>query len=300
MTRLIDLHTHSTASDGSDSPRELLKNAVNAGLAAVALCDHDTISGLEEFENAAKEYPSLEAVPGVELSTRLFKKEIHIVGLCIDRTCPALVEPLAYLRQSRLTRNKSIIERLQTAGFMITEDDVATFAQGESAGRPHIARTLVEKGYFENVQAAFIKCLKPGTPFYVGREFLPPEQCIQMIHDAGGLAIWAHPMHERRGDRAFLRKFLKQLIGWGLDGVETRYALFTERQQAITNSVAEELGLLKSGGSDYHGINQPTIRLGIGTGSLEVPYDFLTAIQERRRDMTPAEKELSSPDGQKA
>lgn len=282
MNRPIDLHTHSNASDGSDTPAALLKNANDAGLAAIALCDHDTVSGLEEFENAAKEYPELEAVPGVELSTRLFSKEVHIVGLYIDRTCPALAEPLSYLRQSRLTRNKRILERLQTAGFMVTEEDVSVFAQGESAGRPHIARALVEKGYFETVQQAFVKCLKPGTPFYVGREFLPPDQCIQMIHDAGGLAIWAHPMHERRGDRAFLRKFLKQMMGWGLDGMETRYALFTERQLAITNAVADELGLLKSGGSDYHGANQPTIQLGVGTGNLEVPYDFLAALKERK------------------
>lgn len=283
MSSFIDLHTHSTASDGSDTPTILVENASKAGLAAIALCDHDTISGLEEFEHAAEANPDLEAVPGVELSTRLFSKEVHIVGLYVDKTCSVLAEPLAYLRQSRLTRNKRIIERLRTAGYMITEEDVAVFAQGESAGRPHIARALVEKGYFETVQAAFIKCLKPGTPFYVGREFLPPEQCIQMIHAAGGVAIWAHPMHERRGDRAYLRKMLKPMIGWGLDGMETRYALFTERQYAITNAVAEEMNLLKSGGSDYHGMNQPTIRLGKGTGNLEVPYEFLAAIKEYKK-----------------
>ena len=280
MTRLIDLHTHSVASDGSDTPAILLKNARDAGLSAVALCDHDTVSGLEEFENAATAYPDIEAIPGVELSTRLFKKEVHIVGLYVNRNCPALTEPLVFLRQSRLTRNKRIIELLRTAGYMISEDDVASFAQGESAGRPHIARALVAKGYFEDIQSAFTKCLKPNTPFYVGKEFLPPDQCIQIIHAAGGLAFWAHPMHERRGDRSFLRKFLKQLMGWGLDGLECRYALFTERQQAITNSVAEELNLLKSGGSDYHGQNQPTIHLGSGTGSLEVPYEYLEAIRE--------------------
>lgn len=281
MERKIDLHTHSTASDGSDSPTLLLKNALDAGLSAVALCDHDTVSGLEEFEQAAAGQP-IEAIPGVEISTMLFKKEIHIVGLYVDRNAPALRDPLAQLRRNREERNHKLIERLYNAGFQITEEDVAEFAQGESVGRPHIARALVKKGYFETVQAAFAKCLKRGTPFYIPRQFLPPDESIRIIHEAGGLAFWAHPMHERRGDRAFLRKFLKEMMRWGIDGVEGCYSLFTERQQAISQSVAEELGLLVSGGSDYHGSNQPTIALGTGLGNLFVPYEFLARIKAKK------------------
>lgn len=277
----IDLHTHSTASDGSDTPAKLLKNAESAGLAAVALCDHDTVSGLEEFEKAAESSP-LEAIPGVEISTMLFKKEVHIVGLYVDRKSEYIQAPLAQLRQNRIERNNKLIERLYNAGFRITPEDVAEFAQGESVGRPHIARALVKKGYFETVQAAFAKCLKRGTPFYIPRQFLPPDESIRIIHEAGGLAFWAHPMHERRGDRAFLRKFLKEMMQWGLDGVEGCYSLFTERQQAISQSVAEELGLLLSGGSDYHGSNQPTIALGTGLGNLHVPYSFLEKIKAKK------------------
>lgn len=281
MNRKIDLHTHSTASDGSDTPSQLLKNAVSIGLSAVALCDHDTIAGLEEFEDAAKNMP-IEAVPGVEISTMLFKKEVHIVGLFVDRKADCLKEPLALLRKNREERNDRLIERLYNAGFEITKDDVAEFAQGESVGRPHIARALVKKGYFENVQAAFAKCLKRGTPFYIPRQYLPPDESIHMIHQAGGLAFWAHPMHERRGDRSFLRKFLKEMMRWGIDGLEGCYSLFTERQQAISQLVAQELGLLLSGGSDYHGTNQPTISLGTGTGNLHVPYEFLDKIKEKK------------------
>ena len=281
MQRRIDLHTHSTASDGSDTPVQLLKNAENAGLAAVALCDHDTVSGLEEFEKAAQ-YRFIEAIPGIEISTSLFKKEVHIVGLYIDRTCESLHAPLVQLRQERIIRNIQIIERLYNAGFKITEEDVAEFSKGESVGRPHIARALVKKGYFETVQSAFVKCLKRGAPFYLPRKFLTLEESIRIIHEAGGLAFWAHPMHERRGDRAFLRKFLKEMMRFGIDGVEGCYSLFTERQQAITQSVAGELGLLLSGGSDYHGTNQPTISLGTGAGNLYVPYEFLAKIKEKK------------------
>ena len=144
IERKIDLHTHSTASDGSDSPTKLLENAVSVGLSAVALCDHDTISGLEEFEQAAKEMP-IEAIPGIEISTSLFSKEVHIVGLFVDRTSEHLNAPLALLRQNRDERNKKLIERLNSAGFEITHNDVAEFAQGESVGRPHIARAVVKK-----------------------------------------------------------------------------------------------------------------------------------------------------------
>ncbi len=281
MELKIDLHTHSTASDGSDTPAQLLQNALSAGLSAVALCDHDTVSGLEEFEQAAAGLP-IEAIPGVEISTMIFKKEIHIVGLYVDRNAPALRQPLALLRQNREERNSKLIERLCNAGFRITADDVAEFAQGESVGRPHIARALVKKGYFETVQGAFAKCLKRGTPFYIPRQFLPPDESIRIIHEAGGLAFWAHPLHEKRGDRSFLRKFLKEMMRWGIDGVEGCYSLFTERQQAISQAVAAELGLLVSGGSDYHGSNQPTIALGTGLGNLFVPYDFLTRIKEKK------------------
>lgn len=279
--RFIDLHTHSTASDGSDSPSGIIQKAEALGLAAVALCDHDTVSGLEEFESAAVT-SSVEAIPGIEISTMLFHKEVHIVGLFIDRNASCIQEPLAMLRRSRLERNEKIIERLFRAGFEITKEDVAAFAGGESIGRPHIARALIEKGYFENMQEVFAKCLKRGRPFYIPREHIQPDAAIRMIHQAGGLAFWAHPLHDRKGDRAFLKKFLKEMMRWDLDGVEGCYSLFTERQEAITQAVAADLGLLLSGGSDYHGKNQPTIALGTGLGNLKVPYSFLEEIKKRK------------------
>lgn len=281
MDSWIDLHTHSTASDGGDTPQNLLNHAKEAGLKAIALTDHDTVFGIRPFLEYAAAI-DMEAIPGIEISTFLFKKEIHILGLFIDDSAKSLLEPLAYLRQTRIDRNRKMMERLRSAGFLITDDDVNEFAQGDSIGRPHIARALVKKGYFETVQEAFAKCLKRGTPFYIPRNFLAPNQSIRIIREAGGLAFWAHPLHERRGDRAFLRKFLKQLMGWGLNGVEGYYSLFTERQHAITLSVAEELGLLVSGGSDYHGSNQPTISLGTGRGDLRIPYSVLEKIREYR------------------
>ncbi len=278
-TALIDLHTHSTASDGSDTPSQLLRLAEEKGLAAIALCDHDTISGLPEFLETKS---SVEAVPGIEFSTLLFSKEIHILGLYVDHTCEELRAPLEHLRQKRLERNKLIIERLHAAGFPITEKDVAEYAAGESIGRPHIARVLVEKGCFESMQAVFEKCLKRGRPFYLPKDFLQPDEIIRLIHQAGGLAFWAHPLHERRGARAYIRKMLKKMMSFGLDGVEGYYSLFTEQHHALTLSVAEELGLPVSGGSDYHGKNQPTISLGTGGGNLQIPYTVLEKIKQYR------------------
>ena len=281
MEDTIDLHTHSSASDGSDTPSELVRKAEEAGLAAVALCDHDTVSGIQEFLEASGK---TETVPGIEISTRLFKKEIHIIGLFVDPRSPALLEPLAYLRRTRIERNRKILERLGNGGFEVTENDVAEFAQGESIGRPHIAKALVAKGYFEDVHSAFVKCLKPGTPFYIPRDFLPPDQSIRIIHEAGGSAFWAHPMHGPRGDRAFLKKFLRELISWGLDGLEGYYSLFTERQHGIAMAMANERNLPVSGGSDYHGENQPSIQLGRGCGTLKIPYSVLEAIRQYRKN----------------
>ena len=190
---MIDFHTHSTASDGSDSPSALLHAAVRAGLTAVALTDHDTVSGLAEFLDAARGQ-SAAGVPGVELSTMLYHKEIHILGLFIDPTSSALNHFLEAARENRNLRNRTMLEKLNAIGYEITLEELYQRARGESIGRPHVAEVLVEKGYFHDVQEAFDRCLKRGARAYTPRQLPPPAECIEAIHAAGGLAFWAHPV----------------------------------------------------------------------------------------------------------
>ncbi len=280
--RYIDLHTHSTASDGSDTPSEIIQLAVQKNLAAVALCDHDTVSGIPEFLDAARGGET-EAVPGLEISTCLYNHEVHIVGLFIDHECTELRELCTRMRRIREERNEKILYLLHTGGYEITAEDVAEFAVGESAGRPHMARALVKKGYFETVQQAFAKCLKRNTPFYVPRSsYVTQEEAIHAIHAAGGLAFWAHPLNSGSGTgRSKLKKFLKNMIAYGLDGLEGYYSLYTEYQQGLANAVAEEMGILVSGGSDYHGQSQPAVSMGSGLGKLAVPEEVFFRMKEK-------------------
>ncbi len=281
MNGRIDLHVHSCASDGSDRPEELIRKAAELGLQGIALTDHDTVSGLPEFLSAAKEY-GIRAVPGVEISTRQYTKELHIVGLFIDPESEVLLKLLEEMRSGRETRNRAILERLAIMGYDISYQELVDIAGGESIGRPHIAALLLKKGYFTEAREAFERCLKRGCRAFVPRELPSPERAIQVLHEAGGLAIWAHPVSGQSGERTFARKMIRQLLPFGLDGIEVRYSMFSEHQTKMMEGFAEEFHLLKSGGSDYHGLNQLGIELGTGKGDLAVPVEFFDAMQERK------------------
>ena len=278
---MLDFHTHSSASDGSDSPTELVCAARRSGLSAIALTDHDTISGLPEFLRAA-DGSGLTAVPGVEISSNLYNKEIHILGLFVDPVSPELNAFLEDLRNRRNIRNRQMIEKLNIIGYRITLEELQAAAPGESVGRPHVAELLVKKGYFATIQDAFDSCLKRGARAYTPREPVPPGDCIQAIHTAGGLAFWAHPVYRARSERATVRRFLKVLVPLGLDGLEAYYPVFTARQTAMLNEMAQEFSILRTGGTDYHGEEvHPGIKLGIGTGDLCVPDDLLPPMLEK-------------------
>ena len=277
MPELIDLHTHSTASDGTVAPAELIRLAAEAGLDGISLTDHDTVSGLDEFLAEAEKH-DLKAVPGLELSSLLFSKELHIVGLFIDRRNPKLLELLEKIRQGRTERNEAIVLKCRASGYEITMEELHEIACGESIGRPHIAEILVRKGYFETIRDVFEQCLKRGCRCYVPRPLPSSQEAVGIIHEAGGLAIWAHPVSGQSGERAFVRKMLKHLIPAGLDGMEVRYSMFSEAQTRMLTELAEENHLCKSGGSDFHGERQPGIQIGIGTGNLSVPTEYLDAL----------------------
>ena len=277
---MIDLHTHSSASDGSMRPAELLQAAVRAGLSAIALTDHDTVSGLHEFLQAAQGQP-VTAVPGVEISSTLYNTEIHILGLFVDPDSKALKDFLETARENRNARNLQMLEKLNAIGYAITLEELQDCAGGESVGRPHLAEILVRKGYFPTVQDAFDSCLKRGARAYTPRKLAPPAECIRAIREAGGLAFWAHPVYHGRGERASVRRFLKVLVPAGLDGIEVFYPSFTERQTVMLNEMAQEFQILRSGGTDYHGAVHPGIELGTGSGDLNIPDELLGSIREK-------------------
>ncbi len=281
--KFIDLHTHSTASDGSFSPLELVEHAHKIGLGAIALTDHDTVSGIPEFLEAAVDYP-LEAVPGVEVSVEYSGNEVHIVGLFIDYTMEPLLELLCEIRKNRNRRNELIIEKLQKMGFDITLQELLDVAGGESIGRPLLAKILIEKGYFTEVQEVFDKCLKRGASAYCARVLPSPEKAIHEIHQAGGIAIWAHPLYRSKNDRTYLRKVLRKLSELKIDAIEAYYTSFSPGQTRAVLEVAEEFSLLVSGGSDFHGTNQSNVNLGKGYGELAVPFEVFEKLKELIED----------------
>ena len=277
---MLDLHTHSCASDGSDTPAELLRCALQTGLSAIALTDHDTVSGLPEFLQAARDR-RIVAVPGVEISSCLYNKEIHILGLFINPESGFLLDFLEQARKNRNGRNQIILEKLNAIGYRISPDELRECARGESIGRPHVAEILVKKGYFATVQDAFDSCLRRGSRAYTAKVLPPPADCICAIRQAGGLAFWAHPVHGTHSERASVRRFLKVLVPAGLDGIEAFYPAFTERQTAMLQELAREFQILRSGGTDYHGSIHPGIQLGTGLGTLHVPDELLQAMQRK-------------------
>ncbi|MFZ2656879.1 MAG: PHP domain-containing protein [Victivallales bacterium] len=283
---IIDLHTHSTASDGTCTPSQLLSLASEKGLGAIALTDHDTVSGLDEFLRDSIEYPDIKVVPGVEISVKHYDYSIHVLGLFIDYRTDALLKMLSEVRKGRNARNDLIALKLKKQGYDICIEEVNELAGGECPGRPHFASILVKKGYFATMQEAFDKCLKNGRSGYCKRELPMPGDAIDVIHAAGGLAIWAHPMSFSDTSRKTISKLMKFFVGKGLDGVEAYYPLFSNEQSAMLLELAEKHGIAVSGGSDFHGVNMKNIELGTGTGTLAVPfsvYEKLVEFHEKKR-----------------
>ncbi len=282
----IDLHTHSTASDGTFSPAELYAAALEINLSAVALTDHDTLDGLEEFINAGKDHPECEAVPGVEIACQLADKEIHILGLFIDRRSKALNDLLEFCRNERMKRNRDIFLKLHFLGYDL--DLSMPEFQGKTlleTGRPHFARAMVNRYGFSTLQSVFDKLLGHNKPAWVKRKYPAPEEVIKAIHLAGGIAVWAHPIQRDVPDRAFLMRSCRRLKTMGLDAIEGFYSMFSSRESLLIAEAAEQYGLAVSGGSDFHGDNRPNILIGFGAGGLRIPEELLYGLKERRNNL---------------
>ena len=274
--RRIDLHIHTTASDGSCSPREVVELAKALELAAIAITDHDTTAGFAEAK-AAGDACGVEVVPGIEISTKYFGA-VHILGYYIHPDSDALTQLLLWAVDDRDERNRKIAELMAADGLPVSYDAMQQ-RFGEVIGRPHFAELLVELGLASDVKDAFERYMNKGMKYYLPRKILPIERAIEIIIEAGGIAVLAHPFqYKLEEDR--LRELIEHCMASGLRGMECRYSGYTPEQSSYLEALADEYGLLKTGGSDFHGSIKPQISLGSGAGELSVPYVFLDGLKK--------------------
>ena len=283
----IDLHTHSNASDGSFPPREVVRLATERRLQALALTDHDTIDGLPEAMAAGQEF-GIEVIPGIEISARHNSGSMHILGYFLDYESEVLARRLAVLQKARKDRNPQIIAKLNDLGLAITMEQVERISGGGQVGRPHIARALYEKGYVRSMQEAFDIYLGNNGKAYVSKFRFPPEEALAMIREARGIPVLAHPFTLGLNTAATLRPLLQELMALGLAGLECYYPEHSPVQEALYLALARELGLLITGGSDFHGDNKPEVSLGRVTCQGRLTYDLVMALKKWR------EKELGA------
>jgi predicted metal-dependent phosphoesterase TrpH len=268
----IDLHLHTHCSDGEFSPGEVIQRAVDLGLKAIAIADHDTLAGVLPALGAAHRV-SLDCIPGVEISCELAEGEAHLLGYCVctdDET--ALSSKLAQFRASRVERAHRMVERLARLGMPLEWSEVAALANGESVGRPHVAQAMVRRGHVSTVAEAFDRYLRRDGPAYVPRFKVAPEEAIRLIHEARGVAVLAHPAG------------ILDVVGWlaneGLDGLEAYYPLYSPEVSDQLAAVARRYDMIVTGGSDYHG---PTVSPGAEIGSVDVPEEVVAALYERQQ-----------------
>ena len=278
MADRLDLHLHTTHSDGSLPPAEVLALAHKAGVTALAITDHDITTGLPEALEAGARL-GIEIIPGVEISSRFGDNELHILGYFLDWQDPAFNQHLARLRASRHARNPRIIERLRALGQDITYEEVRELAGTESVGRPHIARVMMDKGYVKSAKEAFDRFLAQGKPAYVARELPEPVEAIAWIRAAKGIPVLAHPLWAKQ-DGQELFKLCETLKAEGLGGMEVHYSTHNPKQTAELLDIAKRLDLLVTGGSDFHGITKPDIEVGVGRGGLTVPVKLLDPLRK--------------------
>lgn len=252
--------------------------AHRAGVTALAITDHDIMTGIAEAM-AAGQQCGIEVIPGVEISSLTGDSELHILGYFLDLQDADLNDRFKTLRDSRHRRNPRIIERLQALGIDITYDEVRAIAGPGSIGRPHIARALMDKHVVASAKEAFDRFLAEGKPAYVPRELPSPAEAIRWIKAARGLAVLAHPSWVKLEDHSLI-DLVRQLKADGLDGVEVYYSTHAVRQTREYLSLAQQLGLLVTGGSDFHGLTKPDIEVGIGKGTLHIPTSLLPKMKE--------------------
>ena len=279
----IDLHVHTTGSDGTCTPAEVVELAKNTGLSAIAVTDHDTVSAYRAAAEAGEKF-GVEVVSGIEISTkfvldaeRKLGYAVHILGYFIDVDSPELTPVLEWVVRDRDERNRKVCELMRSDGLPVTYEMMHE-RFGEIVGRPHFAQVLVELGLADSINDAFDKYVEKGRKYWLPRQFLSIERSIEIIRLAGGVPVLAHPFQYKRDD-AGLRQLIEHCMDSGLKGMECRYSGYDGEMCAYLEALADEYGLIKTGGSDFHGENKPAISLGSGKGELNVPYEWMEKLK---------------------
>ncbi len=276
---MIDLHTHSTFSDGSFTPEQLAFEAARCGLSAIALTDHDNIEGIDRFMAACHKH-EVRGVAGVEISLDFPNGSMHLLGYFIDHHNQALAQHIQQLKTGRAYRNQKILEQIQAMGMPITMQEVAAFAGEDNVGRLHFAQALVARGYVRSRDEAFDRYLAKGKPGYASRPRLTPADGVEIIRSAGGLAALAHPFTLAL-DKQALDDLVGDLAQAGLQGIEVIYPQHNPKQIKQYRDLASKFNLVVTGGTDFHGAAMPDIKLGSGFGNFSVPDSVLEELDAR-------------------
>lgn len=289
----IDLHTHSTKSDGTFSPEELIRYAQAKGLSAIALTDHDTADGIEEALKTAQilreeaqsssgsSSPAVpDVIPGVELSTQYRGRDIHVVGLFIDWRNSGFNTRLREFADARIYRNQKMCRLLTEGGYPVNYEELLSFFPDTVVTRAHFAQYMLEKGFISSIDEAFRKLIGDDCPFFVPREKISPQDGVSFLLQYGAVPVLAHPLQYKMSDDQ-LCELLASLCGYGLSGIEVYYSGYKPADTAYLSRLSEKFGLLPSGGSDFHGSRKKGLDLGTGYGRLYVPDTLLPPLREK-------------------
>ena len=280
----IDLHTHSLASDGTDRPSELVRKADEAGLAALALTDHDSLDGLEEAGQEAGRL-GIRFVPGIEIAVRDEPGELHLVGLWMREPSPHMRQALRTLQQNRRARNQAMLEELARLGLPMSMEEVRAHSGGGAIGRPHIALSMKHKGYVNSRREAFERYIGLQGQAFVPRVLMSPQEGISLLRNEGATVVLAHPCLSRAMTRQRLDALLSEFTSYGLNAIEAYHSTHAPDQTRLCVDLAAKHGLLLSGGTDYHGLNKEGIILGRGlAGNVRVPLYVLEKLEASRRE----------------
>jgi len=280
MVSRVDLHLHTTVSDGALRPEELVRAASIAGIQVMAVTDHDSVDGIRDAERAASDL-SIQVIPGIEVSAGLDGDDVHVLGYFLDPDDRVLREALSRLQEGRVAQARSMVERLAELGWPLDWDRVMAIAQGGSIGRPHIARALIERGYVGSVDEAFSRFLRRGGPGYVEGQKLLPQEAVSLIKEAGGVPSLAHPIIVGASDyRLDLDRLLPVMVEAGLEGIEAYYKGYTPEVTAFLFGLASRYRLVPTGGSDFHGGG---VVADAELGAVEVPWETVERLRGRQR-----------------
>ena len=283
---MIDLQLHTTDSDGTWPWDRVLNTCVEMDLTAFAITDHDTVVRCDQIRAWGKER-NVMAIPGIEMSTKEKGQTVHLLGYFLDGPMDVLQEKLGFLKKARVSRNKQIIQKLREMDYDVTEEEVKRISGEGTMGRPHIARLLLQKGYVNSMKEAFNRFLGIHGLAYFPKEELPLPEALGLLHQAGAVTSVAHPILLDRSPEE-LENALKEWKSWGLDGVEGIYPSYTAEQTSFMDRMAKKFDLILTGGSDFHGENKPHIKIGVGTGTLNVPDALLEPLLKKREEVNRA------------